>query len=197
MTQAGDERLPDLLPGGLKLVFCGTAAGRRSAELRSYYADPSNRFWSILAATGLTPRRLRPDEYEQLPQFGIGLTDIAKKVARADSALRVVDFDVPSFRERILRSAPRVVAFNGKKAAAIFLGTRTGAVRIGLQAPQFGEAKLFVVPSTSGQASKYWSERPWRDLADLIGHCGDSRPDRSSESPASLRSIKAGAAALN
>src|SRR5882672_9978757 len=65
--------LPDLLVPGLTLVFCGTAPSSVSAARRAYYAGPGNRFWSILAETGLTPRRLEPEEYGLLPQFGIGL----------------------------------------------------------------------------------------------------------------------------
>jgi hypothetical protein len=40
--------LPDVLMPGLKLVFCGTAAGTVSARRGQYYAHPQNRFWEIL-----------------------------------------------------------------------------------------------------------------------------------------------------
>ena len=50
--------LPDVLESGLDLVLCGTAAGRKSAEMLAYYAKPGNRFWPTLHAVGLTPRRL-------------------------------------------------------------------------------------------------------------------------------------------
>jgi TDG/mug DNA glycosylase family protein len=36
--------LPDVLMPGLKLVFCGTAAGTVSARRGQYYAHPQNRF---------------------------------------------------------------------------------------------------------------------------------------------------------
>ena len=50
--------LPDRLQAGLRLVLCGTAAGRVSALRGQYYAGPGNLFWPLLAETGLTPRRL-------------------------------------------------------------------------------------------------------------------------------------------
>ena len=36
--------LPDLIKPGLKIVFCGTAAGTVSAKRGAYYAHPQNRF---------------------------------------------------------------------------------------------------------------------------------------------------------
>ncbi len=79
--------LPDLLKPGLKIVFCGTAAGNVSAARGAYYAHPQNRFWSALHAFGLTPRKLRPEDYAELPQWGLGLTDIAKHVSGMDREL--------------------------------------------------------------------------------------------------------------
>jgi double-stranded uracil-DNA glycosylase len=79
--------LPDLLKPGLKIVFCGTAAGNVSAARGAYYAHPQNRFWSALHAFGLTPRQLKPEEYPELPHWGLGLTDIAKHVSGMDREL--------------------------------------------------------------------------------------------------------------
>ena len=70
--------LPDLIKPGLRIVFCGTAAGNVSAARGAYYAHPQNRFWSALHAYGLTPRKLEPEDYPDLPRWGVGLTDIAK-----------------------------------------------------------------------------------------------------------------------
>jgi TDG/mug DNA glycosylase family protein len=53
--------LPDLIKPGLRIVFCGTAAGNVSAARGAYYAHPQNRFWSALHAFGLTPRQLEPE----------------------------------------------------------------------------------------------------------------------------------------
>jgi hypothetical protein len=39
------EKLPDQLQDHLRLVFAGTAAGQRSADVGHYYAHPGNRFW--------------------------------------------------------------------------------------------------------------------------------------------------------
>ena len=50
--------LPDLLQPDLDVVFVGTAAGRRSADVGHYYVGAGNRFWSTLHHVGIA--RLRP-----------------------------------------------------------------------------------------------------------------------------------------
>ena len=65
--------LPDVLQPGLKVVFCGTAVGNRSAAVGEYYAGRGNQFWRILHLTGLTPRLLEPREYMRLLEYGLGL----------------------------------------------------------------------------------------------------------------------------
>jgi TDG/mug DNA glycosylase family protein len=163
-----DDRLPDVLAPDLAVVFCGTAAGRRSAQTGCYYAGPGNKFWPTLAKIGLTPRQLRPDEFRQLLRYGIGLTDIAKRASGADAVLRSADFDVPGLRTRLAQSAPRIVAFNGKKAAAAALGVGTRDLAVGPLGVGIGSAELFVLPSTSGAASGYWSLAPWQALAERL-----------------------------
>src|ERR1700683_2528731 len=79
--------LPDLLKPGLRIVFCGPAAGHVSAARGAYYAHPQNRLWWALHTFGLTPRKLTPDEYPELSQWGLGLTDIAKHVSGMDREL--------------------------------------------------------------------------------------------------------------
>jgi double-stranded uracil-DNA glycosylase len=46
--------LPDVLRQGLRLVICGTAAGKRSAAKKQYYAGRGNQFWKVLYNVGLT-----------------------------------------------------------------------------------------------------------------------------------------------
>jgi TDG/mug DNA glycosylase family protein len=158
-------KLPDVLCARLRVVFCGTAAGTRSAAVGAYYAGRGNQFWPTLHAIGLTPRQLSPNDFPTLVQFGIGLTDIAKCRAGADATLCSADFDVPGFRGKIERFAPRSVAFNGKMAAAVFFGCATGDLCYGRQSTSLGETELWVLPSTSGGARGFWDIEHWRQLA--------------------------------
>jgi len=157
--------LPDLLQPGLQLVFCGTAAGRRSAQAGAYYAHPGNMFWRTLHAVQLTPRLFAPAEYPQLPALGIGLTDLAKHHVGNDDELPRDAFDVEALRRRIARHAPRVLAFTSKAAARAALGRPAG---YGLQQECIGATQLFVLPSPSGQARGHWDQAPWQALADLV-----------------------------
>ncbi len=115
----------------------------------SDYADPRNQFWSILAKIGWVPSML-PEEFSLLLKFGIGLTDIAKSTHGSDANLRSHDFDVPGFVKRVTTASPRVIAFNGKKAAAQVLGRRTKRIDYGLQDQKIGSSQVYVLTSTSG-----------------------------------------------
>lgn len=161
-TAVSVEALPDLLKPGLDLVVCGTAAGNRSAAQGAYYKDSRNKFWSIMAATGLTPCRLAPHEYEWLLEFDIGLTDPAKHVSGADDGLRATDYDVARFRDKIRNVCPRVLAFNGKTAASIHFQIQTKKLDYGRQPNGIEGTVVFVLPSTSGSARAYWEPCYWR-----------------------------------
>jgi double-stranded uracil-DNA glycosylase len=158
--------LDDILREGLKLVICGTAAGTRSAQLKHYYAGPGNKFWSVLAELKLTPRRLAPSEANLLLDFGIGLTDLVKGQSGADSGLRFDGTGSVSLREKMTDLQPRILCFNGKRAAQEYLGTRT--VAFGVQEERIGNTALFVAPSTSGAANGSWDLSYWHDLADRV-----------------------------
>lgn len=157
--------LPDLLLPGLKVVFCGTAAGAASARRGAYYAGPGNKFWKTLYALGFTPRLLEPAEFPLLPQYGIGLTDIAKSYSGADSGLRRSHFDADGLRLKIHENAPLVFAFNGKKAAQAFYGA---SVVYGQQPERVAATSVFVLPSTSGAASGFWNIDHWQALAAFL-----------------------------
>jgi len=159
--------LPDLLGRDLDLVICGTAASCESARAGAYYAHPSNRFWRVLAETGLTPRLLAPREFRLLPEYGIGLTDLAKHASGRDSDLRDDDFDIPGFRERIRTAQPRVLVFNGKTAAAMHFGTTTRKLGYGRHGEQIGQTVLFIAHSTSG-GNAHWHTDSWHNGARLV-----------------------------
>jgi len=158
--------LDDLLSADLKIVFCGTAAGDVSAARGEYYAGLGNKFWPVLFKVGLTPRRLAPSEYRDLLDYGIGLTDVVKGQSGGDADIDFRRSNPDSLREKMRIYSPSVLAFNGKKAGAVFLG-RT-KVEYGLQAEGLGTTRLFIAPSTSGAANGHWNEQRWHELAELV-----------------------------
>ena len=158
--------LDDLLKDGLKLVVCGTAAGAKSAKLKQYYAGPGNKFWRTLFELGLTPRQLAPGEAELLLDFGIGLTDLVKGQSGADSAVYFGGAGPDSLREKVLAFQPHVLCFNGKRAAQEFFDTN--AIAYGAQQERIGKTALYVAPSTSGAANRFWDISYWREVAERV-----------------------------
>jgi len=161
-----DDVLPDVLAPGLKLVFCGNAAGKVSARKGAPFAGPGNYFWPVLHEVGLTPVLLAPAEFRRLPEFGLGLTDACKTRFGSDAEVGTRDHDPERVRRSVLTFAPELLAFVGKQAARIVLG-RT--VDYGRQSEHVGDAQVWVMPSTSGLARRFWSVEPWRQLAAAVG----------------------------
>src|SRR5690349_17751211 len=122
------DRLPDQLAPDLRLVFVGTAASLRSAELGHYYAHPQNRFWRTLHEVGLTARRYQPHEFASLLALGIGFTDLCKHGAGMDHEALKAGVDVAAFIAKIETHRPATIAFTSKRAASLFFGKPTTAI---------------------------------------------------------------------
>ena len=159
--------LDDILAPGLRAVICGSAASAASARAGAYYANPQNRFWRTLHEVGLTPRELAPAEYRRLRDHGIGLTDLAKDESGADRTLSPSAYDPAGLAARIAPLAPGALAFNGKTPAEAFYGA--GRIAYGRQPGGLGAIPVFVLPSTSPAARRYWDIAPWRDFAGFVG----------------------------
>lgn len=158
--------LPDVLPSGLNIVFCGTAAGTVSAARGAYYAHPQNKFWRVLHAVGLTPRLVKPDEYSELPQWGIGLTDIAKHVSGMDHELPagVLGREAcAALTAKIKTAEPKLLAFTSLNAGRRYLGRAAGP---GDSGARIGATRVWLLPSPSPTAGWNWNEAWWRRLAE-------------------------------
>ncbi len=157
--------LPDVLGPNLKILFCGSAAGAVSAMARAYYAKPGNKFWPILAKSGLTPVLLQPPDYLRVLEFGLGLTDMCKTEYGQDDALSGAGDDAKAVLRKVRKYKPRVLAFVGKRSASVFFDRK---VDYGLQEVRIGDTATFVLPSTSGRAGSFWTETPWYELSAFV-----------------------------
>ena len=160
--------LPDLIKPGLRIVFCGTAAGNVSAARGAYYAHPQNRFWSTLHAFGLTPRQLKPEDYSELPRWGLGLTDIAKHVSGMDRKLPSGALGreaCAALEAKIIATEPEWLAFTSLNAGRHCLGRAAG---FGEQPERIGRTRLWLLPSPSPTAGWNWERNQhwWRMLAE-------------------------------
>jgi len=164
--------LPDRLKPGLKLVFCGTAAGRQSALSRTYYAHRQNKFWTTLHKVGLTPRLFAPHDYEKLWDFGIGLTDIAKHAYGMDHQLPADALGpeaIAALKARIRKARPAILAFTSLHGGRKVMGARAVA---GEQAERLGETRVVILPSPSPLADNHWDDEPWQALAEAVRKLG-------------------------
>ena len=152
--------LPDLLGPGVRLLFVGFNPSLRAARLGRYYAGRNNRFWDLLAASGLTPRKLGYEEDHLLPGMGIGITDLVKRPTRAASDVTAAEFraGVQRVRRLVAELRPKVVAYNGKGVYLRAAGVDSAPW--GLQPTELvpGVAD-YVVPSPSGLAMIPFAEK--------------------------------------
>ena len=107
-------------------------------------------------------RAENPQEFKTLLEYNIGLTDICKTDYGNDNELDTSKYDVDGFIVKILEYKPKIVCFNGKNAAKVYLNQKK--VDYGYQDKRVGESKIFIAPSTSGAANGYWNRDIWKEL---------------------------------
>jgi mismatch-specific thymine-DNA glycosylase len=152
------QSLPDYLQPGLRVVFVGFNPGTRSAAVGHYYAGRGNVFWPLLYESGLLPDALSYADDARILEFGIGLTDLVKRPTRSSSELSLAEARAGAvlLQSKLLTCAPRVVCYNGKGVYAWYSGRRI--VTLGLQDDTIGQARVFVVPSTSARNGRLHRE---------------------------------------
>jgi double-stranded uracil-DNA glycosylase len=154
-----EKPVPDALGPGMRVVFCGINPGLRSAAAGAPFANPRNDFWRLLHVAGFTPRQLLPEQSQQLLEYGVGLTNAARRTTRGSGDLRKADFEGARARLEEIACAfgPRAIGFVGKAA---YTGVFGGRCDHGLQELRLGDTALFVLPSTSpANAAVPWDER--------------------------------------
>ncbi|HTW14307.1 MAG TPA: mismatch-specific DNA-glycosylase [Nocardioides sp.] len=164
------EVLPDIVGREPVVVFCGLAGAESTKTREHFYESPGNSFWESLHLSGLSPRRLAPEEDRLVPELGFGLTDL---VGHWDPRWVEIDELVAKterWRPEWLAFTSKGVAFEASRA----LGRR-GRPGLGVQDWYVGPAQVFVLPGTSGANQRRdYDGRPnrlswWRDLAGLAG----------------------------
>jgi double-stranded uracil-DNA glycosylase len=162
--------LPDVLAAELRVVYAAPAVGECAVDRGHYYARPGNDFWRLLHHSGLTPRRLDPQDDTSLPTYGAGLADVVRDCDDPHPA-----FDVAGFIVRVERHRPRWVGFNGKQVAqAVARSLDQRPPGLGPVDWTIAGAEVFVLPSSSGaNRRRDYDGRPsrldwWRELADYV-----------------------------
>lgn len=189
MTYDGPT-LAHLLGPGLRLVFIGYNPAIYSAAAGHYYARPGNMFWRQLSASGIAYRQVTCSDDVLLPaEAGIGFTDLCcRPTVRAQQLERqeIVEGAHRLHRE-LLEFQPRIACFSGRGIYQHFGRHALGLTRkdlahrsYGEQPERIGETILWVIPSSSGLASKWHRERlDWLNrLRERLESPGGSAPHR-------------------
>jgi TDG/mug DNA glycosylase family protein len=147
--------LGPIVAPGLRVLFVGINPSLRSAEVGHHFARPGNRFWPTLHAAGFTPRRLRPEEDAELPEHGIGVTNIAARPTRAADELSRDELraGADELERTVAEIAPRLVAIVGLTAYRAAFARPKAAW--GLQPDTIGGRPVWVLPNPSGLNAHY------------------------------------------
>lgn len=132
--------LPEILLQNLNVVFVGTAVTETSDELGFYYLGTKNRFWDMLAYSGISPTLIisesdrkalvdakhtgvLTDVYKQfffekkesaLEKLRIGMTDINRRLIVSnedDPAAKPNPDDIQKFIRKMEKYQPKTIAF--------------------------------------------------------------------------------------
>jgi double-stranded uracil-DNA glycosylase len=161
--------LPLLMRPGLRLVFIGNNPGIESARVGHYYAFRGNVFWRQLSQSGLVPRPVTSaDDAALMDLAGIGFTDICTHATARASELTLAELveGAHRLRQELERFGPAVAVFSGRSVFEPFARHALGLPRAALSGRPFGpqpesvdRTRLWLIPSSSGLASRWHAER--------------------------------------
>ena len=149
-------RLPARLGPNPRILFVGINPSLTSARVGHHFAGPGNPFYRLLHAAGFVPVPLTFVDDVRLPEFGLGLTNIAERATRAASELTPADYARGRKRlaQLIAEVRPPVVAFVGGTAYRRFFGP-SATPGPGAKPERIGDAAVFVVPNPSGRNAAF------------------------------------------
>lgn len=169
----GMVTLPHYLRPGLRVAFIGHNPAIFSAEAGHYYARPGNVFWRQLSASGIAGRTVTPlDDVLLMDEAGIGFLDlVCRPTVRAgeltkeetrEGALRLfaeLQSATPGFAVFGSRSIWQAFGRHALELPPKDLAKRPYGVQPERIRGPHGESIPYVIPSSSGLASKWHGER--------------------------------------
>ena len=160
--------LPDLLRPGLRIVFCGTAAGTVSAARGAYYAHPQNRFWSALHAVRIDAKTFAAGGIRPVAAMGLGAHRHRQARERHGPGIAAGRLGPPGLRGaqgQIEAAEPKWLAFTSLAAGRRYLGRPPASAN---SPSALAEPAVWLLPSPSPTAGWNWDRHKhwWRTLAD-------------------------------
>ncbi len=133
-------------------IFLGLGPGPTSAEKGHYYPGATTQFWNFLYESGLWPELLTYERDAEILTGGFGLADVTRRATKgAVHATKASYFQARTVVKQIVTThRPRLLAFVGKEAYAVFARKKTSDVKYGPQAP-YDSIEVFVLPTPSNR----------------------------------------------
>ena len=176
LAAAAGKTVPDVIGPETRVLFVGINPGLYSGAVGHHFARPGNRFWPALYGAGFVDRPISPFEEDELPKYGVGITNfVPRATARADE---LSDDEsragVEALGEKVRENRVRVVAFLGITAYRVAFDEK--AARIGPQERTLEGARVWVLPNPSGLNAHY-------RLSDFVRMFREVREDAERASP--------------
>lgn len=155
LQAAYDRAVPDLVAPGLRVLLVGINPSLWSGWSGYHFGRPSNRLWQTLHEAGLTGRKLRPEDTDELLAAGIGITNFVNRAtARADELTDdEIRTGVPRLESTVRKWRPGTVAVLG--VTAYRTAFRRPKAVVGPQTETIEGAALWVLPNPSGLNAHY------------------------------------------
>ena len=150
--------LRDRLKPGVRVLFVGINPGQRSEAIGHHFAGYSNRFWPLLYDSKLVPERIRAEDDDRLPEWGLGITNLVPRMTPGIDTLRPHEYidGAHVLRRKIRRFKPTIVALVGVTLFRSLFNRRSSErVSLGLQAEELEGARVFVLPNPSGRNANF------------------------------------------
>ncbi len=149
--------LPDLIDGGVRLLFVGINPGLRSVAVQGHFAPRGNRFYPALLRAGITDHLidasagLAASDRAHLLDRGVGITSLVARATASAAELSHAALTAGARAQagRVGRFRPRVVAVLGVTAYRTAFGSPRAV--LGRQPGNLAGSQVWVVPNPSGR----------------------------------------------
>lgn len=163
-------RLTDQIKPGVRVLFVGINPGVRSATTGHHFAGFSNRFWKLLAESGLISEPITFEQDHRLPEFGFGITNLVARPSPGINDLAPSDYveGWTILEKKIRRYRPEILALVGVTlyraieplvAGEVDRKTRAAMksrpITLGPQGAAIHGAQVVVLPNPSGRNANF------------------------------------------
>lgn len=163
----------DVLSSRPEILFVGINPGVISGKTGHHFAGPSNPFWKLLYAAGLTPVELAAEEDHRLTELGLALVNLCPRPTQLASELKRKELLTgrKALVKKVAAYQPKVVALVGVTLYPVVFAREDRKAPMPVLPPGPGEkpqliegAHVFVLPNPSGLNASFptfEAKLPW------------------------------------